>query len=75
MPEDSYTASLLRRGPEGAAQKVVEEAGESAIAAVKGEGLAEELADLFYHALVLMAAAGITPEDVWARLRERRRGP
>ena len=75
MPEDSYTASLLRRGPDRAAQKVVEEAGETAIAGAKGDAqaVAREMADLFYHALVLLAAVGATPEDVWRHLRERRR--
>jgi len=37
-----------------------------------GDRLAEEMADLLYHMLVLMAAAEIRPEDVWTKLRERR---
>ena len=74
MPEGSYTAELLAAGPERAGQKVVEEAGEAAIAAVAGRtgDLSGEVADLLYHALVLMAAAGVSPEEVWSRLRERR---
>ena len=74
MSEESYTAKLLQDGPERVAQKVIEEAGEAAIAGVKGdsENLAEELADLFYHSLVLMAASGVRPEEVWSALRERR---
>ena len=76
MPEGSYTAELLKEGVGRAAQKVVEEAGESAIAAAKGdnEQLPLEVADLFYHALVLLAAAGASPEAVWQELRKRRRG-
>ena len=75
MPEGSYTAELLKAGPGRAAQKVVEEAGESAIAAVQGDKkqVAGEVADLFYHALVLLAASGSLPEAVWEELRSRRK--
>ena len=73
LPKDSYTAELLKAGSGRVAQKVVEEAGESAIAAAQGqiEELPKELADLFYHALVLLAACGATPEAVWQELRSR----
>ena len=56
------------------AQKVIEEAGETAIAAVQDdkEGLPGEVADLLYHTLVLMADSGIKPQDVWEELRKRR---
>ena len=76
MPEGSYTAELLRDGPARAAQKVVEEAGESAIAAVQGDTdhVTREVADLFYHALVLLAASGSSPEAVWRELRQRPSG-
>ena len=76
MPEGSYTAKLFEGGADRIAQKVIEEAGEAAIAGVKGdaEALASEMADLLYHALTLMAATGVAPERVWAALRERRRG-
>ena len=75
MPEDSYTAGLLREGVDRISQKVIEEAGEVAIAGVKqgGEQLAREVADLLYHTLVLLSASGARPEDVWAELRERRK--
>jgi len=73
LPEGSYTAELLRGGPARAGQKVVEEAGESAIAAVQGDAdhVTREVADLFYHALVLLAASGSSPEAVWQELRQR----
>lgn len=73
MPQGSYTAQLLQGGNARIAQKVIEEAGEAAIAAVKGEGaqLVEETADLLYHTLVLLAASGARPEDVWQTLRAR----
>ena len=74
MPEGSYTAQLLQEGVSRIAQKVIEEAGETALAAVQdeAENLPAEIADLMYHTLVLMAASGVKPEQVWAELRERR---
>ena len=76
LPEGSYTAELLKSGVGRVAQKVVEEAGESAVAAAQGETeeVPQEVADLFYHTLVLLAASGTTPEAVWRELRKRRRG-
>ncbi|MSQ21923.1 MAG: bifunctional phosphoribosyl-AMP cyclohydrolase/phosphoribosyl-ATP diphosphatase HisIE [Dehalococcoidia bacterium] len=74
MPQGSYTAELLKAGVGRVAQKVIEEAGESAIAAVEGsERVPQEVADLFYHALVLLAASGVSPEAVWQELRTRRK--
>jgi len=74
-PEGSYTARLLSEGAPRIAQKVIEEAGETAIAATEGdkERLTGEVADLIYHALVLLAALELTPEAVWRELRARRR--
>ena len=73
MPEGSYTSELLGAGVDRISQKVIEEAGEAAIAAVKGDAdaVVEELGDLVYHALVLLAAVGARPEDVWNELRQR----
>ncbi len=75
LPQGSYTAELLKAGVGRVAQKVIEEAGESAIAAVEAnaEQVTREVADLFYHALVLLAAAGASPEAVWQELRGRRK--
>ena len=75
MPQESYTTKLLEEGVARIAQKVIEEAGETAIAGVQGnlEGLPDEVADLMYHTLVLMAATGVKPQQVWDVLRERRR--
>jgi phosphoribosyl-ATP pyrophosphohydrolase len=72
-PETSYTARLLAKGPVKSAQKVGEEAVEVAIEAVRGDtdALASESADLLYHLVVLWAAAGVTPEEVWAKLEAR----
>lgn len=75
MPKGSYTSQLLEQGVERIAQKVIEEAGETALASVTGdkENLPKEIADMFYHTLVLMAASGITPNDIWDELQKRRK--
>lgn len=72
-PSTSWTAKLLAGGPEAAAKKVGEESAETIIAALSqdGDALANESADLLYHLLVLWAAKGIAPEDVWRALQTR----
>lgn len=74
-PEGSYTTKLFADGPPRIAQKVVEEAGEVAIAAVaeNGGNTGEEVADLLYHTLVLLAATDVDPADVWAELAKRQK--
>ncbi len=76
MPEGSYTAQLLQEGVARVAQKVIEEAGETAIAAVQEdqEHLPKEVADILYHVMVLLAASGVKPSAVWEELRQRRGG-
>jgi phosphoribosyl-ATP pyrophosphohydrolase/phosphoribosyl-AMP cyclohydrolase len=74
-PATSYTARLLADG-DLAARKVLEEAGEVAFAykdLPDGDPgrLTEEAADVLYHLLVLLTAAGIDPADVGAELRAR----
>ncbi|MCA3745596.1 phosphoribosyl-ATP diphosphatase [Phenylobacterium sp.] len=72
-PETSWTARLLQDGPPRAARKLGEEAVEAIVAAVSGDrdGLAAEAADVLYHLLVLLAAAGVSPDEVAARLEAR----
>ena len=72
-PEESYTAKLIARGMNKAAQKVGEEATEAVIAAVADdrEGLKGEAADLLYHLLVLWADLGLDPAEVWTKLAQR----
>jgi phosphoribosyl-ATP pyrophosphohydrolase/phosphoribosyl-AMP cyclohydrolase len=69
----SYTASLLDAGLPKIAQKVGEEAAEVLVAALAQEDqrLVEEVADLAYHLLVLLAARGITPASITAELARR----
>ena len=72
-PASSYTAQLLSKGAERAAQKLGEEALETALAAAAGRRAAvvSESADLLYHLLVLWAATSVTPAEVWAELARR----
>ena len=72
-PEESYTAKLIARGMNKAAQKVGEEATEAVIAAVTGDRaeLVKESADLLYHLLVVLKAADIPLAEVMAELDAR----
>jgi phosphoribosyl-AMP cyclohydrolase / phosphoribosyl-ATP pyrophosphohydrolase len=72
-PEGSYVVSLLDGGPAAAARKVGEEGVEAALAAIteSDERLVEELADLWFHSYVLLAARGLDPTAVEAELRRR----
>jgi phosphoribosyl-ATP pyrophosphohydrolase/phosphoribosyl-AMP cyclohydrolase len=77
LPEDSYTADLIRAGTDATARKVVEEAGEVLIAAKNHqfggdpERVISETADLLYHMLVLLAERGLTLEAVEQELDKR----
>jgi phosphoribosyl-ATP pyrophosphohydrolase len=70
--EASYTAQLLG-DPARAAKKLGEEAVETVIAAVGGDrdALAAESADLIYHWLVVLAAAGVSLDEVADKLALR----
>jgi len=72
-PASSYTAKLLAQGAERCAQKLGEEALETALAAAAGRRAAvvSESADLLFHLLVLWAATSVTPSEVWAELARR----
>ncbi len=73
--ETSYTSSLFNEGLPRIAQKVGEEGTEVVVAALAQEDqrLIEEVADLTYHVLVLLAARGITPTEVLTELERRHR--
>ena len=71
--ENSYTSKLLNSGIKRISLKVVEEAGEVAIACVSNdkEEIINEFSDLFYHMLVLIEASPIDYDDVWKQLNLR----
>ena len=71
-PAASYTARLLA-DPSLAAKKLGEEAVEAVIAATQGDkaALAAESADLIYHWLVVLTAAGVPLDEVAAKLESR----
>ena len=73
-PGASYTAKLLAGGAETVAAKLGEEAVETVIAGVSEDParLTAESADLLYHLLVLWAARGLAPAEVWVALAARR---
>jgi len=74
MPEGSYVAGLLKSGIDRVAKKVGEEAAETIIAAKNAahDEIVWEVADLWFHSLVLLEASGVPVEDVWAELGRRR---
>jgi phosphoribosyl-ATP pyrophosphohydrolase len=75
--EKSYTASLFKEGLPKIAQKVGEEGTEVVVAALAQDDrrLVEEVADLTYHTLVLLAARGLSPAEVLSELEKRHRKP
>ncbi len=74
-PAASHTAAMLAKGAAKCAEKFGEEAIEAIVEATRGdrEALTREGADVLYHFLVMLAASGLTLDDVLAEL-ERREG-
>lgn len=72
-PGDSYTSALFEGGIDRIARKIVEEAGETVIAAKNKdpEEVTYEMADLWFHCLVLLAEQGLSPEDIDRELERR----
>lgn len=72
-PESSYVASLFDKGTAKIAQKIGEEAVETAIEALQGdkEKLAAESADLLFHLMILWADQGLKPDDIMTVLKSR----
>jgi phosphoribosyl-ATP pyrophosphohydrolase len=70
---DSYTVRLLGTGRTGCARKFGEEAVETIIAALDGDGdaLAAEAADVLYHLLVLLRSADVPLDQVMTHLAAR----
>ncbi len=75
LPEGSYVTRLHERGLGYVAQKVVEEAGETIVAALehKDEDLVAEAADLLFHLSVLLQERGLGLKDVASVLAARHR--
>lgn len=72
-PKDSYVASLYAKGTPAIVQKIGEEATETIIAAVTedNEALLGEVADLWFHSMVLLSHKGLRPEQVLTELARR----
>ena len=71
----SYVASLFAKGHDAVLRKVAEEATETLLASKDGDKLhvVREMADLWFHSMVLLAWHGLNSDDVLAEL-ERREG-
>ena len=72
-PEESYVASLYARGLDTILKKVGEESAETIVAAKNGDdaALVHEVADLWFHTLVLLSERGLHPERVLEELERR----
>ncbi|KHD03617.2 phosphoribosyl-ATP pyrophosphatase [Candidatus Thiomargarita nelsonii] len=72
-PNESYVASLYAKGLDTILKKVGEEATETVIAAKNGdsEQIIYEMADLWFHCLVLLVHQGLEPELVLNELERR----
>jgi phosphoribosyl-ATP pyrophosphohydrolase len=72
-PVPARTARLVNAGEPKMAQKLVEEAGEVAVAAMVKDRteVVCESADLIYHLTILWASLGIRPEEIWAEMATR----
>jgi phosphoribosyl-ATP pyrophosphohydrolase len=72
-PESSYVAKLYAKGLDAMLKKIGEEATETVMAAKDGQPdkLVHEVADLWFHTLVLLAHQGLGPQLVLAELERR----
>ncbi|TCK19559.1 phosphoribosyl-ATP pyrophosphatase [Thiogranum longum] len=72
-PDSSYVASLYSKGLDSILKKIGEEATETVIAAKDGNAdqLVYEMADLWFHSLVLLAHQGLGPDQVLKELERR----
>ena len=75
--QTSYVARLLQQGPDAVLKKIGEEATEVVMAAKDAEQggdkgrIVSEVADLWFHCMVLLARHGLSPADVIAELDRR----
>jgi phosphoribosyl-ATP pyrophosphohydrolase len=72
-PASSYVASLFAKGDDAILKKIGEEATETVMAAKDGqpERITAEIADLWFHCIVLLARHGLGPQHVLAELARR----
>ncbi len=72
-PDSSYVSSLYHKGLDAILKKIGEEATETVMAAKDGdrEKIVYEVADLWFHTMVLLASEGLAAEDVLAELDRR----
>jgi phosphoribosyl-ATP pyrophosphohydrolase len=72
-PDKSYVARLFAKGPDAILKKIGEEATETVMAAKDGDRqrIVAEMADLWFHAMVALAAFGLKPQDVLDELARR----
>lgn len=72
-PKNSYVASLYAKGLDAILKKIGEEATETVIAAKNGnpQQLVYEMADLWFHSLILLTQQNLTPDAVLSELERR----
>lgn len=72
-PQSSYVAKLYAKGMDSILKKVGEEATETIMAAKDGDPqkIIYETADLWFHCMVMLAKAGLNPQDVLDELARR----
>ena len=72
-PKSSYVAKLYAKGMDGILKKIGEEATETVMAAKDGDRqkIVYETADLWFHCMVMLAQAGLKPQDVLDELARR----
>jgi len=72
-PSTSYVAKLFSKGPDAALKKIGEEATELVMAAKdkQSDRIVAEMADLWFHCLVVLTENGLRPELVTAELARR----
>ena len=72
-PDKSYVARLFAKGPDAILKKIGEEATETVMAAKDGDRqrIVAEMADLWFHAMIALAAFGLKPQDVLDELARR----
>ncbi len=75
LPDGSYVASLFKQGEDRIIQKVGEEAVETVIAAKNADNkkLISEIADLWFHTLILLAEKNLEPNDIEKELENRKK--